>query len=95
MAGGVMVIMTASEPVLNELTRQADGRKVGPILEDDAPGVTLHFGPRHLATHAAHHPDRPHGFRAVHNTLSGQGTAEDNLAQLEKSLDRLSRGGRW
>jgi hypothetical protein len=83
MAGGVMVIMTASEPVLNELTRQADGRKVGPILEDDAPGVTLHFGPRHLATHAAHHPDRPHGFRAVHNTdkneLSLRADADNDL----------------
>ena len=33
--------------------------------------------------------------RAVHNTLSGQGTAEENLAQLEQALDRLGRGGRW
>jgi trehalose/maltose transport system substrate-binding protein len=33
--------------------------------------------------------------RAVHNTLSGQGTAEDNLASLDKALNRLSRGGRW
>jgi trehalose/maltose transport system substrate-binding protein len=34
-------------------------------------------------------------IRAVHNTLSGKGTAEENLAALEKQLDRLSRGGRW
>jgi trehalose/maltose transport system substrate-binding protein len=33
--------------------------------------------------------------RAVHNSLSGQGTAEENLANLEKSLQRVSRGGRW
>jgi trehalose/maltose transport system substrate-binding protein len=33
--------------------------------------------------------------RAVHNTLSGQGTAEENLAALEKALQRVSRGGRW
>ena len=33
--------------------------------------------------------------RAVHNTLSGKGTAEENLADLEKSLQRVSRGGRW
>jgi trehalose/maltose transport system substrate-binding protein len=33
--------------------------------------------------------------RAVHNTLSGQGSAAENLEQLEQSLDRLSRGGRW
>ena len=33
--------------------------------------------------------------RAVHSTLSGQGSAEDNLAQLEKTLDRLSRGANW
>jgi trehalose/maltose transport system substrate-binding protein len=34
-------------------------------------------------------------YQAVHNTLSGQGTAEENLAELESALDRLSRGGRW
>lgn len=33
--------------------------------------------------------------RAVHNTLTGQGTAEENLTQLEKALQRVSRGGRW
>ncbi len=33
--------------------------------------------------------------RAVHNTLSGKGTAEENLANLEKSLQRVSRSGRW
>lgn len=33
--------------------------------------------------------------RAVHNTLAGKGTAEENLAGLEKQLDRLSRGGKW
>ena len=34
-------------------------------------------------------------YQAVHNTLSGHGTAEENLAALESALDRLSRGGRW
>jgi trehalose/maltose transport system substrate-binding protein len=33
--------------------------------------------------------------RAVHNTLSGQGTAEENLANAERALQRLSRGGHW
>ena len=33
--------------------------------------------------------------RAVHATLTGQGTAEENLAKLEKSLQRVSRGGKW
>ena len=33
--------------------------------------------------------------RAVHNTLAGQGTAEENLAGLEKMLQRMSRNGRW
>jgi trehalose/maltose transport system substrate-binding protein len=34
-------------------------------------------------------------IRAVHNTLAGQGTAEENLAALEKMLQRISRNGRW
>jgi trehalose/maltose transport system substrate-binding protein len=33
--------------------------------------------------------------RAVHNTLTGRGTVEENLATLEKALERISRGGRW
>ena len=33
--------------------------------------------------------------RAVHNTLTGKGTAPENLAALEKALDRISRGGKW
>ncbi|PHR52760.1 MAG: ABC transporter substrate-binding protein [Robiginitomaculum sp.] len=33
-------------------------------------------------------------WTAVHNTMSGQGTAEENLAQLEQELTRL-RGARW
>jgi trehalose/maltose transport system substrate-binding protein len=32
---------------------------------------------------------------AVHATLSGQGTAEANLQRAERTLERLSRGGRW
>jgi trehalose/maltose transport system substrate-binding protein len=34
-------------------------------------------------------------WNAVHNTLSKNGDAATNLAQLEKDLNRLSRGGRW
>jgi len=34
-------------------------------------------------------------FNAVHEVLSGQTEAADALAQLERRLDRLSRGGRW
>lgn len=33
--------------------------------------------------------------RAVHNSLLGKGTAEENLGLLEKALQRISRGGRW
>ncbi len=33
--------------------------------------------------------------RAVHRTLSGQGSAADNIAALAGSLERLSHGGRW
>ncbi|OWJ56526.1 ABC transporter substrate-binding protein [Inquilinus limosus] len=34
-------------------------------------------------------------WNAVHSTLSKQGDAAANLAQLQKDLNRLSRGGRW
>lgn len=34
-------------------------------------------------------------FNAAHQVLSGQAAAADALANLERRLDRLSRGGRW
>lgn len=34
-------------------------------------------------------------FNSVHQVLSGQAEPEQALAQLERKLDRLSRGGRW
>ena len=34
-------------------------------------------------------------WNAVHSTLSKQGDGATNLAQLQKDLNRLSRGGRW
>jgi trehalose/maltose transport system substrate-binding protein len=33
--------------------------------------------------------------QAVHDTLSGRGSAEDNLGRLSRDLKRLSRDGRW
>jgi trehalose/maltose transport system substrate-binding protein len=34
-------------------------------------------------------------FNAAHDVLSGKAPAGERLAELESSLDRLSRGGRW
>jgi trehalose/maltose transport system substrate-binding protein len=34
-------------------------------------------------------------WNAVHATLAGDGDAKTNLASLEKTLERVSRGGRW
>jgi trehalose/maltose transport system substrate-binding protein len=34
-------------------------------------------------------------FNAVHAVLSGKFDAAASLTALERSLDRLSRGGRW
>jgi trehalose/maltose transport system substrate-binding protein len=60
---------------------------------------------RDVFTNAVARPSRGTGERynqvssefwnAVHATLSGQGTPEANLARLQRTLERLSRGGRW
>jgi hypothetical protein len=34
-------------------------------------------------------------FNTVHGVLSGGKSAEQSLADLEASLKRMSRGGRW
>lgn len=56
-------------------------------------------------THAVARPSRVTGakynqvssefFNAAHQVLSGEAEAPDALANLERKLDRLSRGGRW
>jgi len=56
-------------------------------------------------TNAVARPSRVTGVRfnqvsaefwnAVHNTLSGQNDAKSNLASLEQTLDRVSRGEKW
>jgi trehalose/maltose transport system substrate-binding protein len=58
------------------------------VLENATPRPSTVTGPKYNQASSEF-------VRAVHNTLAGQGTAEDNLAALEKSLDRMSRGGRW
>jgi hypothetical protein len=73
MPGGVMLVLAADAGVLEQLKRLADHRKEGLILEDDAPGLTLIFGPHHLEAHRARHAATPpHGFRAVHNTAKNE-----------------------
>jgi trehalose/maltose transport system substrate-binding protein len=34
-------------------------------------------------------------WNSVHSVLSGQDEAKTAMAQLERTLDRVSRGGRW
>jgi hypothetical protein len=68
MPGGMMLIITHTPQTMEELGRLANHRKEGPILEDDAPGVTLIYGAHHWDAHRSRPAHGAHGFRAVLNT---------------------------
>jgi trehalose/maltose transport system substrate-binding protein len=82
-------------PTLPALYQDADVLKANP-----------HFKELYTTfTNAVARPSAPTGERynqvssefysAVHRTLSGQDKPDASLANLQRSLDRLSRGGRW
>jgi trehalose/maltose transport system substrate-binding protein len=69
--------------------------KANPFLEQFAEVVASAVARPSTVTGTKYNQVSSEFVRAVHNTLSGRGDAKQNLATLEQSLDRLSRGGRW
>ena len=70
MAGGVMLVMAPDAEVLEQLKRLADHRKEGMILEDDAQGLTLIFGPKIARPAVAPSASRPVGLTASISAIS-------------------------
>ena len=92
MNGGVMLVLAWDEAAPAQLAALADHHKTGPIVEDDASGLTLFFGPQHWESHRARHGAAPpHGFRAVHKPdkqeLSLRADTDDLRHGYETLLD--------
>lgn len=62
--------------------------QMGPVLEDAVARPSS-------VTGAKYNQVSSEFFNAAHEVLSGKSEAADRLADLESTLDRLSRGGRW
>jgi len=82
-------------PTRKSLYGDADLLKANPFLKDFAAVVASTVARPSTVTGNKYNQVSSEFVRAVHNSLAGQGTAADNLARLEKMLDRLSRGGGW
>lgn len=82
-------------PTRRSLYQDAELLAANPFLKDFTAVLESAVARPSTVTGAKYNQVSSEFTRAVHNTLSGQGTAEENLAQLEQTLDRLSRGGRW
>lgn len=88
-------VQASLNPTIPALYKDADVLKASPFMGEL------------LATfeNAVARPSRPTGdkynrvssefWNAVHDTLSGRSKAEQSLARLGRSLERLSRDGRW
>jgi trehalose/maltose transport system substrate-binding protein len=81
-------------PTIQSLYDDADVAKAQPIIPNWKE-VFLHAVPRPSAPTKSKYNEVSNDFwTAVHNTLSGQGSSEDNLALLEAQLTKL-KGSAW
>jgi len=87
-------IENSNLPTIQSLYDDADVAKAQPIIPKWKE-IFLHAVPRPSAPAKAKYNEVSSDFwTAVHNTLAGQGTAEDNLAMLEAQLTKL-KGSAW
>jgi trehalose/maltose transport system substrate-binding protein len=82
-------------PTLPELYQNEEVLAANPFFEEM--GVVLDGAAARPSsvTGAKYNQVSSEFYNAVHDVLSGKAEAPDRLAELESSLDRLSRGGRW
>ena len=64
-------------------------------LRDHRAGLWASMSDENRATGVRYNQVSAEFWNAVHATLSGDGDAKTNLSSLEKTLERVSRGGRW
>lgn len=82
-------------PTLPALYQDADVLKANPYFKDLLPTFTNAVARPSAPTGERYNQVSSEFFNTVQRTLSGQEKAEAGLANLQRGLDRLSRGGRW
>jgi trehalose/maltose transport system substrate-binding protein len=82
-------------PTQPALYQDADVLKANPYFKDLLPTFTSAVARPSAPTGERYNQVSSEFFNTVQRTLSGQEKAEAGLANLQRTLDRLSRGGRW
>ncbi|HEX7128023.1 MAG TPA: ABC transporter substrate-binding protein [Thermodesulfobacteriota bacterium] len=82
-------------PTLPALYRDPEILKANPFMAGLADVIGRAVARPARATGRRYNQVSTETWAAVHDTLAGRGTAQANLARLERTLERLRRGGRW
>jgi trehalose/maltose transport system substrate-binding protein len=82
-------------PTLPALYQDAEVLKANPHFKDLYTTFTNAVARPSAPTGERYNQVSSEFYSAVHRTLSGQEKADASLANLQRSLERLSRGGRW
>jgi trehalose/maltose transport system substrate-binding protein len=82
-------------PTVVSLYEDAEVVKANPFFEEMRETVANGVVRPAQATRMRYNQVSNEFWNAVHETLSGQEPAAEALAELERTLERVSRGGRW
>lgn len=85
----------AYNPSIPALYRDADIARVNPFMAELADVFTNAVARPTAATGARYNQVSNQFWNAAHEVLSGRTPADEALARLDATLQRISRGGRW
>ena len=85
----------AYNPTIESLYKDADVLKAVPFFGELYDTFVNAVARPSTVTGAKYNQVSNEFWNAVHGVLSGRAKAQDSLAQLETSLKRMSRGGKW
>ncbi len=85
----------AYNPTIESLYKDADVLKAVPFFGELYDTFVNAVARPSTVTGAKYNQVSNEFWNAVHGVLSGRAKAQDSLAQLEASLKRMSRGGKW
>jgi len=88
-------VVGAYNPTIPALYEDAEVIKANPFFKDLYTTFTNAVARPSSQTGERYNQVSSEFYNAVHRVLSGQEKAEASLANLQRGLERLSRGGRW
>ncbi len=89
------VIAGSFLPTIQSLYQDPDALKALPLLKDIQPTLAAAVARPATPTGQRYNQVSTEFFNGVHSVLTGKQQPEAAVQQIQRNLDRLSRGGRW